>query len=450
MKITASKDFGNKKPLLPLVPEPTKVARKEDLAMLDLLTNPTDPDSVKVKFAFKMLNGGNETVREIIAWRANVERALSGLHDGNGLIHYQLVQQFCRGTALSNFNTSVTAILPTEKAKLVAAQQALVTADDGSDVARAGRLTTRLTELQLYTKPQILSEPNVGSLIVAASLHHVVQCLMPSKVLQRVKRYLRREARKPADMGVKAYYMHLIRINQEEIPRMPPYFDNRACLSADEITDILLFGTPKSWQREMDRQGFDPMNKSPDQVVTFMEQIETSEDFDPEKKTNNNNKDTKKGAAKKKANNKNDDGSFYCMMHGNNTTHDTSDCISLKAQVKKMKSGNEGSAKNGKSKNKTWKNKSEKGTADSKKELAALTKQVQDLSKQLELNAIEPVKKRKVKWPSEEEEAMDLAAIDAELKEFNYGDLDKLDIKDDANEEMEDGEVASISDEVSV
>jgi hypothetical protein len=37
---------------------------------------------------------------------------------------------------------------------------------------------------------------------------------------------------------------------------------------------------------------------------------------------------------------------------------------------------------------------------------------------------------------------MDLAAIDAELKNFNYGDLDQMDIK-------EDGEV-SVTDEISV
>jgi len=33
------------------------------------------------------------------------------------------------------------------------------------------------------------------------------------------------------------------------------------------------------------------------------------------------------------------------------------------------------------------------------------------------LNAIEPVKKRKVKWPREEEE---LCALNAELKDFNH------------------------------
>jgi len=47
MKITAPKDFGNltKKPLLPLVPDPVVVSKKEDLVKVDLLSDPNDPES---------------------------------------------------------------------------------------------------------------------------------------------------------------------------------------------------------------------------------------------------------------------------------------------------------------------------------------------------------------------------------------------------------------------
>ena len=43
--------------------------------------------------------------------------------------------------------------------------------------------------------------------------------------------------------------------------------------------NILLNGTPKSWQRKMDQQGFDPLGHTLNKVVTFMEQIEASKDF---------------------------------------------------------------------------------------------------------------------------------------------------------------------------
>jgi len=190
-----------------------------------------------------------------------------------------------------------------------------------------------------------LSE-NYGPDAIKDSLNEVVKNLLPNKTLQRVKRYLRREARKPIDMGVKQYIMHIYRINTKEIARCPPAFDNTQCLTPDEIIDILLFGTPKSWQREMDRQGFDPLASTVTQVVEFRECIEMSEDFDGDKKV---------AAVTKKGNNKNKshkgnsgaDGSKHCMLHGNNNTHDTLECKTLMAQAKKLK-GNNGVNQKGK------------------------------------------------------------------------------------------------------
>jgi len=185
-------------------------------------------------------------------------------------------------------------------------------------------------------------------------------------------------------------------------------------LSKDEIIDIVLFGTPKSWQREMDHQGFDPLASSPLEVAAFMERIEMSEHFDGDKKVAK----VTQGKGKKKSNfvkgNSDADGSKCCMLHGNNNTHDASECKTLMAQAKNLK-GNNGANQKGKSDNKSWKNKAKDKTDDSKKELAALIKKATEVINKSELNAIEPVKKRKVNWPSEEEE---LCALDAELKDF--------------------------------
>jgi len=210
--------------------------------------------------------------------------------------------------------------------------------------------------------------------------------------------------------------------------------------------DILLFGTPKSWQREMDRQGFDPLANVPWDVVAFMERIEMSEDFDGDKKTT----EVAVSKGKKKSGfakgNSDADGSKHCVLHGNNNTHNTSECKTRMVQAKKLK-GNNANQK-GKGNNKSWKNKVKGKTDDSKKELATLVKKATQLIKQSELNAIEPVKKRKVNWPSEEEE--ELCALDAELKDFNYECLDKMDLKGESDEEKEDGELdVSMLDEIS-
>jgi len=247
-------------------------------------------------------------------------------------------------------------------------------------------------------------------------------------------------------MGVKQYIMHIYCINTEQIAPCPPAFSNTQCFTPDEIIDILLFGTPKSWQREMDRQGFDPLARTVTEVVEFMEHIEMSEDFESNRKVAAM---MKKGNNKVKAHDKGSwgaDGSKHCMLHGNNNTHGTLECKTLMAQAKNLK-GNNGANQKGKGGNKSWKNKAKDNTNDSKKELAALIKKATEVIKKGELNAIEPVKKRKVRWPSKEEE---LCALDVKLKDVNFEDLNKMDLKGESDEEKEDGELdISMSDEIS-
>jgi len=218
-------------------------------------------------------------------------------------------------------------------------------------------------------------------------------------------------------------------------------------LSEDKIVDILLVGTPKSWQGKMDRQGFDPLASAPSEAAAFMERIEMPEDFDGDKKVTK----VAQGKGKKKSGfakaNSDADGSKHCVLHGNNNPHDASEHKTLMAQAKKLK-GNNANQK-GKGNNKTWKNKSKNETDNSKKELAASVKKATQLIKQGELNAIKPVKKHKVNWPSAEEEA-ELCAIDVELKDFNYKDFEQMDHNGESEEEKEEGEAeASTSEEVS-
>jgi len=87
MKVSVSKDFGNnRKHVLPLVPEPTTVNKKEDIASVNLLSNPADAGLTKVKLTFKMLEGGTKTPREIIELFHNVERAFAGLNCNTGTL----------------------------------------------------------------------------------------------------------------------------------------------------------------------------------------------------------------------------------------------------------------------------------------------------------------------------------------------------------------------------
>jgi len=219
MKVSASKDFGaNRKPVLPLVPEPTTVLRKEDLAQVDLLSDPDDANSTKVKFAFKILKGGNgETARDVIQWFINVKRAFTGLSSNNRQLCCQMIQQFASGSALSGFNHNALVQAAPARATLVATAQAAVNRDDGTNAARAQGLNDHLAAMQALTNETVLAQNN-GIGIVNSALQQLSTILLPTKILQRVKRYLRREVRKPIDMGLREHLMHILCINLQEIP----------------------------------------------------------------------------------------------------------------------------------------------------------------------------------------------------------------------------------------
>jgi len=254
-----------------LVLEPTETAtKKEDLATVNLYSDPTDTDSSKVRFSFKTLNGSAEYPRELIDWRKNIERAFTGLNSTTGLLQHQIMQQFCRGTALGTYNSNVNQLYCNGKAADVAAAQLAVNNYQGNDANVVNNLAQALTDAGNKTKEAYLGDAGDGEYMVTSALNQLMTGLLPNKVLQRVKRYLRREARKPFDMNIKSYYMNIARINSEEIPKLPPKFDETQSLAEDKIVDILLYGTPKSWQKEMNRQGFDPLGHTPMEVVAFM------------------------------------------------------------------------------------------------------------------------------------------------------------------------------------
>jgi len=220
MKISVSKDFGNnRKPVLPLVPEPTVLIKKEDLAQVDLFSDPTDVNSTKVKFTFKILKGGHgEVAHEIIQWFMNVECAFAGLNSNHGLLRYQMIQQFACESALSGFNSNALALALPAGAQLVATAQAAVNRDDGTNVARAQGLADHSVAMQSLTNETVLAIADIRTGIVATALQQLATVSLPTKIQQRVKRCFRREARKPFDMGVRECLMHIIRIDTQEIP----------------------------------------------------------------------------------------------------------------------------------------------------------------------------------------------------------------------------------------
>jgi hypothetical protein len=409
MKVAFSKQvtMTAKTDYLPLVPDKDLDALgKENSIGFTLKTSPADANSTTYKINVRILSGG-ESARVIIRWKRDLERVCEGLNARTIAEKNRITETLLRDLPLTlyqskMFSQAETAFNAARRAAVDAAARAVV---DGHGIAHYQHLDH-----------------------FAPAIQWVIQNLVPKKILQYVKRNLRRHCRKPKDMKVRVYFQHLSRINTDEIPELPPFNDPQS-LNGDEIIDILLYGTPKSWAKEMDRQGFDPMDHTPAEVVDFMEQIETAEDFDGQ--VVDNNKSTANNANKKSSNNNGnkdkDNGTSktgkYCALHGKGN-HSTDDCRTIKSEVKKLKSTDSktsGSGSGYASKNKSWSKKAEDYKKKSQKELNAMGKVVEKLKK--EVNALS--KKRK----SEDSDEEELHAIERQLDAIDMNGFDIEDLK---------------------
>jgi hypothetical protein len=233
-------------------------------------------------------------------------------------------------------------------------------------------------------------------------------------------------------MKVRNYYQGVGRINDEELPQLPPFGNNQP-LSNDEVLDILLHGTPKSWQVEMDRQGFDPLEKQIPEVIDFMENIEAAEEHSCQSKTVAKKKSSSSNNNGKKDNNNKSNGkkkpTHFCKEHGPNFSHNTEECRTLA-----YKKG-DSSEKKKSFPNKTWARKANEANSTSKKELAAFVQKEIKKGVKKQLAAIS--KKRKNDSDSEDEsddkECFLLQELSKGIDGFNYNDMEKLSIHDAKN-----------------
>ena len=113
-------------------------------------------------------------------------------------------------------------------------------------------------------------------------------------------------------------------------------------LAEDEIKEIAEFGVPYRWQQQMRVVNFNPVKKTIPEFIDFcerLEQIDTAENNnDPARKT------PEKSKGKRKRDHKSDSdksagsqGSKYCLLHGQNDTHNSDNCYTLKKIAKKKR-----------------------------------------------------------------------------------------------------------------
>ena len=408
MKIAASSGKPSKKAelIIPLEDdEAHHKLTKENSVTWELRTIPNDNNSPTYKVQARILSG-EESVRQMVRWMSDVQKVCIGLN----------------ATTLAQ-----------KKPIMVACMRPRVeTLFQATLLARAEKRYNEELE-DARTQDQANGNNDLENALVAAGvdphrhvddlltgLQEVLQSLMPAKVLAKVKRQLRREMRKPVDMKVCSYCQHLLRLNTDDIPNLPPFAQNQG-LSSDELLDILLFGTPRSWQNEMERQGFDPIEKGYYPTVDFMENLEGLEERSLAQDSKSKGEVVKTSSKKSKTSSSSGEKkktTHYCEVHGPNWTHNTSECRVVKKE------------KDGKSSNKTWSRKADESSSKSKKELAALL--AKSVQKQVKKELAAMGKKRKSKSDdSDTEECALVQIMEEDLEGFNYEDMEKMSLNDD-------------------
>ena len=419
MKVAASSGKPSKKVnhILPLVDDEKESSKlnKNNSVAWELHAIPGDNTSPTYKKNVRILEG-HESVRQQIQWRNDVRNACTGLGATTLDSRRPIMEACVRTRPLSIFQRTLT--LQATNAFNDALAAALETDRTAGDTVASAAVRTQGVD-------HFRDNAHLD-----LALQVVLLDLMPAKVMPKVKRQMRREMRKPFDMKVRAYWQELTRMNESELPNLPPFGNNQS-LTDDEILDIILHGTPRSWQNEMERQGFDPIDRGIPATVEFMENLEGLEDKSSiEKATTSKPKDKSKSKGKDTEGAKKHKYSHFCSEHGPNYTHDTEGCNVLKNKGKE-KSGS------GKFSNKTWTRKADESNTKSKKELAAfLAKSIQKQVKEgvkKELAALQ--KKRKSDDSDDEEGECHLVDIlDSDLKGFNYEDMNNLKIDDVSDE----------------
>ena len=385
-------------PVLPLASLPL-AHTKSNSAGFELLTDPSDATSVKYRMTILRIQGGEDT-RTLLQWWTDAHKVLEGLALGSPQAKCKIIATIIQGAPQASFEASVVEHKTNAyKAALTAAQ-----ATDAANGNDAEVTVVRTNGIDHYLTDDM----------VDLALQQVVTDMLPKKVLARVKRYFRRECRKPADMSIRDFYQKLMRVNSLEIPYLPPFAPEQT-FGTDEIIDILLYAVPKSWHKEMDRQGFDPLLHTVPELVAFMEQVETAEDFD-----SSNVAKKKATPPSKKKDSSDKRGNKFCTEHGW-CGHSTKECRTLNGDGKRSKTS---SSEKKQYSNKSWSRKAEESKERSKKELAAFIKKQVSQGVQKELASMD--KKRKASSDDE----LDMNAMD--LDSFNYTEgVAGLELSDD-------------------
>ena len=284
------------------IPTPIPLARpvladlkKNECLALKLRTDPADVNSQTYELTVKFYRTG--TPEEWLIFMRDLKRILVGQNVTTGPPRYAMLRRLVLGDTLAVFNKAA--------------------AEHGNET-----VANFETCLQAVTK-------------------HV----FPQRAMAHQKRYMRRYMRKPRDMSTREFVARVTELNAY-LTEFPPFEENQK-LDDQEIMDILEFGVPNSWQKNMVMQGFDPVTSTTNEFVAFCERHEFTEgtlDNSDENKakpktslksSSNDGKSRAKSSTEANKKRKNYD-EKWCELH-QTFGHDTSECKVVQDRIQKMR-----------------------------------------------------------------------------------------------------------------
>jgi hypothetical protein len=224
---------------------------------------------------------------------------------------------------------------------------------------------------------------------------------------------------------MKQYMAQYMELNNA-LRRFPPGNDQaNQMLPEDEIIEHAEAAIPNTWKQQMFLQNFDPLEHTLQELVEFCQRMEMAEDIQQDvfKKgqTATDQKGGKgDGSSLNRSNGKRKTAEKHCMYHGNNTTHDTSDCKVLKAQADKMRAQREANPppnKRTKYNDNKWKRENNKSDntngSNNQKELYSLMEKL--------TNKVEALEEANRKRPAGEAFNIEEEIMDDIDNDFNIG-----------------------------
>ena len=134
-------------------------------------------------------------------------------------------------------------------------------------------------------------------------------------------------------------YVGLVHDLNSSMAHLPPLFDDSQVLEDSELVDFLANKAPKSHKAMLINQGFNPETSTLETFVEHCERVETTdnialatfaasdEDSEPRRKKRKSKSDRGKKRIKRST-------KMYCSLHGDNTSHNSKECNTLKAKGK--------------------------------------------------------------------------------------------------------------------